>query len=82
MFPEDDPESKSFARSMLKDDINKIENAIRLLSKGIVLNTEKDTLNAGWPNTKACVVEVDVVYDEVEDQFYVSRKVSIEEKYP
>lgn len=75
MIPEDDSESKSFARDILKDDILKIENAVRLLSKGIVLKTKKDALKDGWPKTEACVVEVDVVYDEVEDQFCVSRKV-------
>lgn len=76
MFQEDVPNSKSFARNILQDDIVQLETAIRLLSEGIVLNTKKDTLNAGWPKAEARTVEVDVFYDGVGDQFCVFRKVS------
>lgn len=76
MFPEVDTDRKSFARDILKDDILKIENAIGSLSENVVLNTKKDTWKAKWPKAEARVVEVEVVYDGVEDQFFVSRKVS------
>lgn len=76
MFPDVDSDSKSFAPYILKDDILKIEIAIGSLSKNVVLNTKEDIWKAEWPKAEARVVEVEVVYDGVEDQFFVSRKVS------
>lgn len=75
MFPEV-TNRESFARDILKGDILKIENAIRSLSKNVVLNTKKDTWKDKWPKAEARVVKVEVVYDGVEDQYFVSRKVS------
>lgn len=76
MSPEVDPKNKSFARDILEDDIPEIENAIISLSESVVLKTKKDIWKAKWPKAEARVVEVEVVYDGVEDKFFVSRKVS------
>lgn len=65
-FPEDpDPYRESFVRQIIQDGmLRKLETAVKSLSKGIVLSKYIPTRRRLMPTVEACVLEVDVVYDE------------------
>lgn len=67
MFLEVDIDRKLFVCDILKDDIFKIENVIGLFFENVVLNMKKDIWKVKWLKVEVCVVEVEVVYDGVED---------------
>lgn len=67
MFFEVDIDRKLFVCDILKDDIFKIENVIGLFFENVVLNMKNDIWKVKWLKVEVCVVEVEVVYDGVED---------------
>lgn len=85
-FQADVPGNESIAREILEDDIRKLETAFSSLSKEIMLTKLKNTniseimmLDPDTPKVDACVFEVDVVFDDGDenddrDQFCVFRK--------
>lgn len=56
---------ESFVRQIIQDDmLRKLVTAVKSLSKGIVLSKYIPTRRRFMPTVEACVLEVDVVYDE------------------
>lgn len=70
----DDPLNESFVHQIMQDGmLRNLVTAVNSLSKGIDLSKKLHTRKQDMPTVKACVFDVDVVYDR--DQFRVTRKV-------